>query len=198
MELREILCRYKKLSHKCLSEVERHCELFIAERGEDVVRQGSDSHHIYFLASGTVRVGLKKGRKEDTVCFGGGGDVFFSLHAWWSGEPAAYSLGVLEACSGWKITFDSWRRLEQCHPELVDWMRTLLAEQLYSFERLYRSFAMTTPAERLSAYWDSTPASLRNIPPAILSRVVPLKYVAQYLGMAQQTLSLLRRRLVGK
>lgn len=198
MELPDILNKYFRLSEKCLNDVMGRCEEFSTERGQDVVRQDAETHHIYFFRTGTVRVGLLKGRKEDTVCFGGEGDVFFSLHAWWSGEPSAYRLQALEDISGWRIKFTAWREMEKCYPELVEWMRMLLAEQLYSFERLYRSFALTSSAERLSNFWKKTPSSLRNIPPSNLSRVVPLKYIAQYLGMAQQTLSTLRRRIVGK
>lgn len=198
MELPEILNNYFRLSEECLNEVMAHCESFRIERGRDIVRQDEESHHIYFFKTGTLRVGLRKKHKEDTVCFGGEGDVFFSLHAWWSGEPSAYSLQALENTSGWKITFKEWRELEKQYPELIAYMRMLLSEQLYSFERLYRSYALTSSSERLNNFWEKTPSSLRNIPPASLSRIVPLKYIAQYLGMAQQTLSILRRRIVGK
>ncbi len=198
MELHEILNNYFKLPDNCLKDLMTHCEEFSTERGQDVVRQDAETHHIYFFKTGTVRVGVVKGSKEDTVCFGGKGDVFFSLHAWWSGEPSAYFLQALEDSSGWRITFKEWRELEKRYPELINYMRMLLAEQLYSFERLYRSYALTTSEERLSNFWKKTPLSLRNIPPSNLSRVVPLKYIAQYLGMTQQTLSILRRRIVGK
>lgn len=198
MQLNDILNKYFKLSDDCIKSITRRSEEFFVARGYDVVKQDEESHHIYFISSGTVRVGLRKYKKEDTVCFGGAGDVFFSLHSYWSGEPSAYHLHALEDCKGWRISFSAWKELEQRYPRLIEWMRTLLAEQLYSFERLYRAFALSSPSQRLQTFWDKTPPSLRNIPPSNLSMVVPLKYIAQYLGMAQQTLSLLRRRLVGK
>lgn len=198
MNLAEILNKYFRLTDGCLSDIAQRCEEFFVERGQDVVKQDVPDNHIYFFSKGTVRVGLVKGKKEDTVCFGGAGDVFLSMHTYWSGEPSAYRLYALEDCHGWRITFEAWKEMEARHPELIEWMRTLLVEQLYSFERLYRNFALSTPAQRLCSFWEKTPMSLRNIPPADLSKVVPLKYIAQYLGMAQQTLSLLRRRFVGK
>ncbi len=198
MEIEEILSKYITPTKDCIDDVKDHYEEFYVDRNRDIVKQGEVNEYIYFIAEGTVRIGLLKDNKEDTVCFGGDGDVFISMHSYWCKEPAAYRLFAIENCRGWKISFCDWNNLESRHPELVHWMRMLLVEQLYSFERLYRSFALTTPEQRLYNFWEKSPSTLRNVSPASLSRVVPLKFIAQYLGMAQQTLSVLRRKFVGK
>lgn len=198
MELGDIMSRCALLSRESIYAVQRQSRPFSFERGEVLVVQGEPCRDIIFISEGILRIGLDKGAREDTVCFGGRGDVFMSFHTYYGGEASRFKLVALEGGGGWRLDIDAWRRLEKQWPELVEWMRNVLVEQLYSFEGLYSNFALATPQQRLAGFWQVTPEALRAIKAADLSKTVALKYIAQYLGIAQQTLSRLRRRLVGK
>ena len=162
-----------------------------------IVAQGSMSDCLVLLGDGLARVTHVKGDKEDTVCFGSGGDVFASFHSLWAREPAIYGLEALVDMTCHVVPIQKFRRLEEKYPELTKWLCLALVEQLYSFEVLYHKMTMATPEERLKGFWDFSNQKLRNMNPAMLSRVVPLKMIAQYLGMTPQTLSKVRRKLVG-
>ncbi len=198
MELGEIMGRCSLLSRDCISAVERQCRPFFFDRGETVVAQDELCNDIIFISEGILRIALNKGSREDTLCFGGIGDVFLSFHTYYGGEVSRFKLVALEQGNGWRLDLDAYRHLEKQWPELIEWMRNMLVEQFYSFEGLYSNFALATPQQRFAGFWQTTPEALRAIKPADLSKTVALKYIAQYLGIAQQTLSRLRRRLVGK
>lgn len=68
-------------------------------------------------------------------------------------------------------------------------MRNLLIEQVYAFERRYLFFGKNDAETRYRNF-----ISQRNG----LMRDVPVKYVAQYLKIAPEYLSRIRRRIVGK
>lgn len=198
MNIAKIMRRCAPIGSECAEAVKRQAREFSFERGEVLVAQDKPCTDIIFFETGILRIALDKGKHEDTICFGGAGDVFLSFHTFYDNESSPFKLVALEKGNGWRLSIDAYRRLEGRFPELIVWMRNMLVEQLYSFEGLYRNFALSTPAERLERFWEATPEALRAISPANLSKTVALKYIAQYLGIAQQTLSRLRRKMVGK
>lgn len=198
MSLEDVMLKYKWLSNECVSAVKRVSFSGKYFRHGRIVSQGEVTRDLIFISSGVVRISFQKGQKEDTICFGGRGDVFMSFHSIYAGEPSAFSLVGLTDGSFFRISMSKFEMLEKRFPELTIWMNKLLVEQFYSFEVLYRKLVMSSPDERLANFWDFHTDYLRNLPPASISRVVPLKIIAQYLGMTPQTLSKLRRRIVGK
>ena len=88
--------------------------------------------------------------------------------------------------------------LRQKYPDVQRWFANILMEQLYSFEELYSRLSLANPEERMRRFWDLKSDNLRAMSASQLTRVVPLKIITQYLGMTAQTLSRVRRYLVGK
>lgn len=126
---------------------------------------------------------------EDTVCFGTSGDVFTSLQSYFDGSPSIFSLVALYDSEVYSISYEDLDRLSSGFPALVLWMRNLLIEQVYAFERRYLFFGKNDAETRYRNF-----ISQRNG----LMRDVPVKYVAQYLKIAPEYLSRIRRRIVGK
>lgn len=198
MDIADILNRCGPVSPQCIEAVRKLSIPYHADKGEIIVRQEEICGDIYFFGSGTLRIALRKGQKEDTLCFGGAGDTFLSFHSYYNREPSRFMVTALENVEGWRLPIDRFRYLEKQFPDLIMWMRNLLVEQMYSFEGLYYNFSMSDAQERMESFWQSTPQALRNISPNNLSKIVPLKFIAQYLGITQQTLSRLRRIIVKK
>ncbi len=164
---------------------------------EVVVEQGKSYDNIVLIADGLARLTHVKAGKEDTICFGSAGDIFASFHSIWAHEPAVYGVEALVDMTCHIVPMSKFRRLEEKYPELTRWWALVLTEQIYCLEVLYRKMTMASPEERLKSFWDFSNQKLSNMNPAMLSRVVPLKVIAQYLGMTPQTLSKVRRKLVG-
>ena len=101
--------------------------------------------HFYFNRSGLMRVAHIDDGTEDTVCFGTSGDVFTSLQSYFDGSPSIFSLVALYDSEVYSISYEDLDRLSSGFPDLVLWMRNLLIEQVYAFERRYLFFGKAMP-----------------------------------------------------
>lgn len=196
--LPEILTKYGFLTPECVSAIEKLSRKECFTRKETIVPQDEKCDSLYFIAEGLVRVVFYAHSKQDTICFGSGGDVFMSFHALYGNKAAAFSLVSITDVMCYRLSNAHFNRLRNKHPCLERWFSNLLVEQLYSFEVLYQKLALASPEERFKNFWDYEADSLRNMPVPKLTRIVPLKIIAQYLGMTASTLSRLRRRITGR
>lgn len=194
--LLNVLSRYCQPSPSLIKDFDAAARHVSVKKDEALVKQGEVCSDFIINRSGLFRVSNITGRKEDTILFGSSGDVFTSLHSYYSGEPAIFSLVAVEDSEVWLVSFDDMRRLETAHPELIKWMRDLLVEQMYGFERRYLSFNNKSAEERLLNFiriWG--PANMKRTPVKYILGIAPLKYIAQYLKITQSTLSRLRNKL---
>lgn len=189
MNLAEIFAIHNPLDKECLKEVEQAASLARVPKRSVLLRQGDVCRHFYFNRSGLMRVAHIDDGTEDTVCFGTSGDVFTSLQSYFDGSPSIFSLVSLYDSEVYSISYEDLDRLSSGFPALVLWMRNLLIEQVYAFERRYLFFGKSDAETRYRNF-----ISQRNG----LMRDVPVKYVAQYLKIAPEYLSRIRRRIVGK
>ena len=197
MELKDFFTRFALISTDCMEAVENAAKPFCFRRSVTVVEQDKPCDYMFFFATGLLRIGLTKKGHEDTVAFGGAGDVFLSLPTFFSNGPSTFTLTTLDECKGWKISIRRWRDLEKKYPELIAWMRDRLGVQMHAIEESYRRFVNTTPTERLENFcntYSQRPGMITSVPISEITRIIPLKYIAQYIGVTQQTLSKLRRR----
>lgn len=195
-ELREILSQNCVPSEALVRDLERYARLERFERGDVVLRQGEVCDDFVINRFGLFRVGNVTEDSEDTILFGTSGDVFTSLHSWYAGEPAIFSLSALEPSEAWLVSYARVRELLARYPEFKNWMLDLLTEQMFGFEKRYLFYNNKSAEERLLNFLKIQYGSLRRAPVKFISRTVPLKYIAQYLKITQSTLSRLRRKLV--
>lgn len=195
----KIIGAYHPLSRDCIDALAALAHLDEFSKDEPIVCQDKPCGKIFIIKEGITRVSYRKKDKEDTICFGGGGDIFFSLHEFYCGDNPVFGLIAVDyKVQGWWISIQKFKALEEKYPELYKWMQFLLIEQLYSFEVLYRKLALSTPAEKFDNFWHFLAPNLRHKEAKSLSRTLPLKFLAQYLGITPQTLSKIRRKFVGK
>lgn len=188
-ELSEIFVLHHVFSEECMEEVSEVCMLQKIPKRTVVLRQGDICRNFYLNRSGLFRVShLDKGA-EDTICFGTAGDVFTSVHSLFRGEPSVFSLVSIVDSEIYVFPFTECERLSQRFPDLVMWMRNLLIEQIYAFERRYLFFGHNDAETRYRNFIGNRGGILRN---------VPVKYIAQYLQIAPEYLSRIRRRMMGK
>lgn len=189
MDLREIFAQHHALDEDCLREVEKVAVLRKVPKRTELMHQGEPCRYFYFNRKGLMRGAHLYNGVEDTVCFGTTGDIFTSLSSYYAGKPSMFSLVALIDSEVYTISYDDLNRLSEQFPCMVLWMRNLLIEQVYAFEVRYEFFGRYDAETRFRNFM-----SLRNG----LMRNVPVKYVAQYLKIAPEYLSRIRRRIVGK
>ena len=193
--LRHILEQYCTPSEELVSDFEKSARLVSVPKGTSVVRQGEVCSDFVFNRRGLFRVGCVNDGKEDTLLFGTSGDVFTSLHSYYAGEPSIFSLVAVEDSEAWLVSYSDMRRLEQKYPVLVNWMRDLLIEQMFGFEKRYEFFNNKSAEDRMLNFMRMNSVALRRTSFKYISSIVPLKYIAQYLKVTQSTLSHLRAKL---
>ena len=194
--LKGILNNYHCLSEDVLAAIKNVCVGFSVEKNQAIVVQGEKCDSLYFIRDGLTRVVYSRGEKETTICFGTSGDVFMSFNAMFAGGNSILSWQALSTVNGWKMKITKFRELQVLYPELRTWENKLLEEQLYSFELLFSKMALTTPKERYLQFLTNRPSFLRSLPVNRLTRVLPVKILAQYLGMTPNTLARIRRILI--
>lgn len=194
--LRQILEQYCNPSEELIEDFVNSARLINVKKGEPIVRQGKVCSDFVFNRKGLFRVSHISGNVEDTVLFGTSGDIFTSLHSYYAGEPAIFTLSALEDSEVWLISYDDMRRLQDKYPALIKWMNSLMIEQLYGFEKRYLFFTNKSAEDRLRNFMSIHSKTLRRTSVKYISRIVPLKYLAQYLNITQSTLSRVRKRLI--
>lgn len=189
MDLKEIFAQHHPLDEECLRELEQVATLRRVAKRTELMHQGEPCNNFYINRSGLMRVAHVNDGVEDTVCFGTVGDIFTSLSSYYAGKPSMFSLIALADSQVYVVSYDDMNRLSEKYPCMVLWMRNLLIEQVYAFEVRYEFFGRYDAETRYRNFM-----SLRKG----LMRDVPVKYVAQYLKIAPEYLSRIRRRIVGK
>lgn len=193
--IRDIISRYGLPSEGLISDIENTARLVSIGKGEPIVSQGKVCSDIVFYRSGLFRVCHACGNTEDTVLFGAAGDVFTSFHSYYAKEPSIFSVIAIEKAEVWMISYPQWRNLEIRHPELIAWMRDLLVEQMFGFEKRYLFFNNKSAQERFDNFLNIHSEILRRPSVKSIYSKVPLKYIAQYLKITQSTLSRLRKKI---
>ena len=198
MEIKEIISHYKELSQECLEDIAGRVELITAQPGEAVVTQGEPCDAIYFNRNGLMRVVYKFGKTENTILFGGEGDVYTSLHSFFAGEPAAFSLIAVEETDIFALYFNDVKELKQKFVEFMDWLLYMCMGQLYALENRYVRYTTTTAEERYLSFLANDAPYIERVTAKRMAQGVPLKHIASYLNITPETFSRLRRKLVSK
>ena len=194
--LRQILSQHCTPTEELISDFEHAARFVHVTKGEAVVKQGEVCDDFVFNHRGLFRVCNVTDGVEDTILFGTSGDVFTSLHSYYAHEPSIFSLVAVEDSEVWLVSYGRMRDLESRHPALVTWMRDLLIEQTYGFEKRYLFFNNKSAEDRFLNFMRMNFGTLRRTSVKYISGIVPLKYIAQYLKITQSTLSRLRKKLV--
>jgi CRP-like cAMP-binding protein len=148
-----------------------------------VLREGDVCREIYFVTKGLLRCFYNKNEKDVSSWFMKEGDVVISVESFLKQTKSKENIQALEDCSLYYINYDE---LQLAYSNFSDFntIGRILTEKYYllSEQRLY-SLRMQRASEKY--------LFLLNHFPQILLRV-PLKYIASYLGITEETLSRIR------
>lgn len=194
--IKDVLNSYFKVDDNIVADFEGKCRLVKVKKNTDLIRQGDICKDITIVKSGMMRVRHESSGIEDTILFGTSGDVYASIHSVFASKPSLYSLRAVVDSEVWVVTYEDWMELEKKYPVLTAWMRDLLLEQLYAFEKRYLRFKTKSIKELFLNFLNKDEAGLPTPSIKTINKIVPLKYIAQYLSITPESLSRLRNKLV--
>ena len=166
----EILREVYPVSDEAASRLVSHAVVRDYDRKERLVAQDKVCSEVFFIASGLCRCVYDGEDKEDTRWFASPGDVVTSVTSYHTGAPAIFSIEAITPVKCYAIPFTIIREFVNDDPPVL--------------ERRYVIIGTGSAASRYAALMRGRPQEM--------IRQIPLKYIAQYLDMSQETLSRVR------
>lgn len=166
-----------------------HCTLKTRElqKRDYLLRTGQVCRIICFIEQGLLRCFNISGEHEVCSWFMKEGDVIISVESFYHQKESYEAIQALEDCTLHYITYSELQYLYQTFPEF-NFIGRVLTEKYYCLsERRAYSLRMQRSDERF--------AYLVEQHPELLLRV-PAKYLASYLGIAEETLSRIKSRKI--
>lgn len=155
------------------------------DKGQFFVRKGQVSDRYLFLESGCIRAfTVDTTGEEVTTGFYLPHQVVFEVASFFKKIPAGENFQAMEDCTGLYISFDELQHLFHTIPEFRELGRMILVNGFINFKQRTLSLIHDTAEQRY--------ADLVNNRPELL-RLIPLKYIASYLGITDTSLSRIRK-----
>ncbi len=163
-------------------------EIRTVPKGRYLVREGETSRACYFVLKGCVRQYYLVDGEEKTTFFYTEGHSIFSLRAPTAGKASNHYLACVEDTTLTVLTLEKEREMYSRFPELESMSRISLQEELSNYQEMLATYIITNPEERYLNLLESRPDLLNR---------VPQYQLASYLGVKPESLSRIRRRIVG-
>lgn len=184
--LRRFIENYVSLTDSDWNTIFHFFEQRIIEKDEIVLSEGKICRHLYFLESGLMRYFIVKDGTEVTKFFTDAPYCFTSQFSFTSEKPATESIQAIEQSIIWQITLQEANNLL----ELKSWstfIRKLIQEVQFYTESILQELQTETAEYRYSKMLINNSSFVQRI---------PLKYLASYFGIAPQSLSRIRKRIL--
>lgn len=150
-----------------------------------LLREGSLCNKMYFLAAGLVRGFYYKEGKELTSWFAAENDIITSMSAFIKQETSKENIEALEDSTLYYLSYCQLQKTYEKYPELNRLGRLLTERYYIELEEHTLSLQFRSATERYQDFVLSKSNLLQR---------VPLKYIASYLGISQETLSRVRTK----
>ncbi|MFN8238548.1 MAG: Crp/Fnr family transcriptional regulator [Chitinophagales bacterium] len=152
---------------------------------EIILEAGDFRDCVYFICIGIVRIYYVKEEKEITTWFIKENMVFAATYSLLSGEQNFSNYEALEDCIVLKIKYAQLEAYYKKYHSLEHLGRKMVESYFSNFMKRSFDVMFLSAEERYQMFV--------NQHPDLLNRV-PLRYVASYLGLTQETLSRLRSK----
>lgn len=190
LSIHDIVCAVYDVPARVSGLMAAKARVCTFNKGERLVEQGRRCNDIFFLAEGICRSLYEDDGKEDTRWFATEGDVITSLTAIHRREPAVFSIEAITPVKCYAISYADMENLLEREDDIKKWALEIYAESLYVLERRYIIIGTGDARSRYEALLKGRPQEMLNC--------IPLKYIAQYLKITQETLSRVRKAYARK
>ncbi len=183
---RQFIENYTPLSDEDWKQISMCFEKRVVEKDEILLQEGNTCRHLYFIESGLLRYFINKDGNDITKFFTEAPYCFTSQVSFTSERPATENIQAIEQSIIWQTTLKKANELL----ELKSWntfVRKLIQEVQYYTEEILQEIQTETAENRYRKMIETNPQLLQR---------VPLKHLASYFGIAPQSLSRIRKKIV--
>ncbi|OAQ41957.1 cyclic nucleotide-binding protein [Pedobacter psychrophilus] len=183
---RQFIEIYTTLSDVNWKQISVCFEKRIIEKDEILLQEGKICRHLYFIESGLLRYFIIKDGNEITKFFTEAPYCFTSQVSFTAEKPATENIQAIEQSVIWQTTLTKANDLF----ELKSWntfIRKLIQEVQFYTEEILQEIQTETAENRYRKMIETTPQLIQR---------VPLKYLASFFGIAPQSLSRIRKKMV--
>lgn len=152
-------------------------------KGDLIFEPNSYLKHIYFIESGFTRVFYYKNRKDITHYFFGENTFSTGIESVFYQKPSLFGFQALAPCRIKILPFTPIRELANKSITMNHIIQKILLDNLISFSKRFYNSQFETAHERYESLLKDNPSLLQN---------ASLGHIASYLGVSQQTLSVIR------
>jgi CRP-like cAMP-binding protein len=188
LALRNFIENYIAISESDWETISDCFERKEVEKNQIILNEGAICNYLYFLESGLLRYFINKDGNEITKFFTVAPYFFTSQVSFNNQKPATENIQAIEKSVVWQITFQDSNKLF----ELESWTifaRKITQEVQYFTEQILEEIQSETAEFRYEKMLQNQPE---------LTHRIPLKYLASFLGIAPQSLSRVRKKLIEK
>lgn len=152
-------------------------------KGEIIFDPGSYLKYIYYVESGFTRVFYNKGKREVTHYFFGENTFCTGVESVFYQKPSVFGFQALSASRITMIPFLPMKELADRNIIINHIVQKILLDNLIEFSKRFYNSQFETAQERYESLLRENPQLLQN---------ASLGHIASYLGVSQQTLSVIR------
>lgn len=184
--LRSFISHYTPVSEADWQQIARCFEAKVFEKEEIILQEGKICRHLYFIERGLLRYFIWKDGNDVTKFFTEAPYCFTSQVSFSTEKPANESIQALEKSLVWQTTLQQANELL----ELKSWntfIRKLIQEVQFYTEEILQEIQTETAEQRYVKMLTQEGDFVQRI---------PLKYLASYLGIAPQSLSRIRKKIL--
>lgn len=152
-------------------------------KNKDLQPIGHTCKTIYFITKGLARIYYFKDGIDITESFAFENELIERIESLFTGKPSRKGIQVLEDSEIIAINANALFRLYDSFPEIERLFRKIFEAAYVDTVNRIESIQFHTAEERYQALIEQAPNVIKR---------VPLKYIASYLGITQQSLSRIR------
>ncbi len=184
--IREYYERIIKLSESEWHFIARHFRRKIYKRNEVITARGEIENNLFFVESGIVRFCIPDEEKEITFHFCFNKEFTCAYDSFLTQTPSEYELQALVETIVWYISYEDLQHI-YAHSEVGNYLGRHIAEKLFlTKSKREVSLLKYSAKERYINLFTEQPEIIK---------LIPLKYVASYIGITPQGLSRIRREI---
>lgn len=151
-----------------------------------LLREGEVSKHAYFIESGCVRLWHNDDGADVSVKFFLPGELCAALDSFYLERPSKYELETITPCILRVATKPEIQQKAAKNQGLNDYINSVMVHCMSDYQDLFVDRIGKPPEERYRALVEDDPAVLD---------IVPLHYIASYLGITPVSLSRIRKKV---
>lgn len=185
---KQFIQNYTSLSDNDWAAIAQCFKQRIVEKDEILLEEGKICRHLYFIESGLLRFYITKKGNDPTKFFTEAPYCFTSQVSFTAQKPATENIQAIEKSIIWETTLKHANDLL----ELKSWntfVRKLIQEVQFYTEEILQAMQTETAENRYLKMLAKQPQLVQRI---------PLKYLASYFGIAPQSLSRIRKKIISK